>query len=104
MLEELIKALVAAGGVGGLLAAVTLFFYRKENQTHERRQLDHIRVLEKINDRLLEVIEGNTQAMSHMTEAVEALQKTVADMTIVERERETFFRNVVMPTLLSRKS
>lgn len=92
MEEALVKALAAAGGLGGILAALMFVVYQREMTGHQKRQDEYIAALTRINDQLLRVVADNTAAMTSLNQSTNALQAVVSEVARELRDRDAWVR------------
>lgn len=91
------KALAAVGGVGGLIAALMFYFYRKDTDAHSKRQEEYIARTEKMNSALISVVRDNTAAMTSIVASAHALQSVVSTLDVNANNRDLWFREHIAP-------
>lgn len=91
------KAIAAAGGVGGVLAALMFWFYRADSLSHQKRQDEFIEMQASSNRTLLEVVRGNTAAVVSLQASTEALRGTVTALDQNAQRRDNWFKDHIAP-------
>lgn len=72
---------LASLGVGGALAGMLFFFYRRDVRSYTE-------LWKTMSDTLLEVVRDNTKAITENTEMVKSLHKRMDQWDSIERRRK----------------